>query len=215
MKLLAALPETAIKPNSETLLLYSRAAITHLSVRIQLTGLDILEWLLNIAGDQVVSGSGGWLKTLNCLLVALSWKDLSVSKSDKGWVKSSVVARTSKSEDNEKLRMRLLVVLSVMLEKGLGETKGLKEDQRHFPYFMYQEYGTLKHSNPYGYLNLFGSVRDEESEQYRDVEDRGRIYSHLISKDVVLGMEKAKKEGGGIGRAAMGVERVLKNVGMD
>jgi pre-rRNA-processing protein IPI1 len=224
VKFLSAMPDVAVQSNAEQLLLYARAGNTHLSVRIQLTGLDVLEWLLNVAGQDVVSCPGGWLKTLNCLLIVLNWKDLSdpVQTSMSGWKKTSMNQRTSRSEDDEKLRTRQLQVLALLLEKGLSEVKGPSgiEDReniskRTFPYFLYHEHQIPKQRNPYGYLNLFGPVRDEESEQYQDREERARVFSKYAANDIQIGIERTKQEGGGIGRAAMVVERVINSVELD
>jgi pre-rRNA-processing protein IPI1 len=225
IKVIEAIPEDAVQANTEQLLLYARAAITHLSARIQLTGLDVLEWLLNVAGQDVVSCPGGWLKTLNCLLVVLSWKDLAAEAqtSTSGWKKTGTnIRRTSRSEDDEKLRTRQLQVLELLLEKGLCELKDLlgiedrqRISQKTFPYFLYHEHQISKQRNPYGYLNLFGPLRDEESEQYQDREDRARVFSTYAANDIEVGVGKAKQEGGGVGRAARAVERVMNSLELD
>ena len=85
----------------------------------------------------------------------------------------------------------------------------IRNAQRSFPYFMFQDHAIPKKRNPYGYLNLFGPPRDEESEQYEDPEERARVFAKLAARDLRAGLEKAKLEGGGIGRAAMSIERVL------
>ena len=48
------MPPDVVRDNVEQLLLYARAASSHLSVRVRLTGLDTMEWLLNVAGPQLI-----------------------------------------------------------------------------------------------------------------------------------------------------------------
>jgi pre-rRNA-processing protein IPI1 len=217
VKFLAALPPACVRDSAEDLLLYARVAATHLSARIQLTGLDVLEWLLGVAGREVVGCAGGWVKTLNCLLAVLGWKGITTTqKGNAGWQSTGVMAqRASLAEDAGILRTRQLQVLSLLLEKGLmrpddkRREEWIRNAQRGFPYFMFQDHAIPKKRNPYGYLNLFGPPRDEESEQYEDPEERARVFVKLAARDLHAGLEKAKLEGGGIGRAAMSIERGL------
>jgi pre-rRNA-processing protein IPI1 len=224
-------PSDSVRDHAPELLLYARVAVTHLSLRIQLTGLDVLEWLLNVAGGEVVGAPGGWVGTVNCLLAVLGWKGITTTGTKgkgagAGWQSSMGVMAprsTALTEDAGKPRTRQLQVLSLLLEKGLARAKDdgrreewVKNAQRNFPYFMVQDYGIPKKRNPYGYLNLFGPPRDEESEQYEDPEERARVFAKLAARDLRAGLEKAKLEGGGIGRAAMSVERVLYScIGLD
>jgi pre-rRNA-processing protein IPI1 len=221
LKFLSELPPNDVASKAEELTLYARVAITHLSLKIQLTGLEVLEWLLNVADSNVVSAPGGWLRTINVLLVALEWKGLSGTKSDSGWRKSTVNSRTTGTDDDGKLKMRLLNVFALLLEKGLQDTyerdrlERYKEAQQRFPYFLYPACAIPKKSNPYGYLNLFGPPRDEESQQYLDSRERAEAYVKYVSEDVQVGVEKMKREGGGVGRAAMNLERVIKSAHLD
>ena len=54
--------------------------MTHLATEIRLFGLDVLEWLLQVAGDEVVSCAGGWVKMLKCFLSLLGWQSEASSK---------------------------------------------------------------------------------------------------------------------------------------
>jgi pre-rRNA-processing protein IPI1 len=218
LQLLSAFPESDVQANVEVLLLYSRTALTHLSAKIQLTGLDALEWLLNTAGQQLVSSPGGWLQTLGALLIVLGWKGRSNPKNEKGWTQSGITARTTKNDDDEKMRIRQLQVLGLLLETALGQKKPKSEDAwrervKEDWTCMFQQFYTIpQQRNPYGYLNLFGGNRDEENGQYQDQEERIKVFKGERYGDVLLGVSKFKGYGGGTGRATMGVERILQSV---
>ena len=216
VKLLAALPEAQVRDNVEQLLLYARAAITHLSARVRVSGLDVLEWLLNVAGQELMATPGGWLKTLKCLLGLLGWnQEQQKDKSSGGWNSIGGGTVTAKSDDEVRLIIRQLQVFSVFLETALLDkqtNKGVVEAllaARQFPVSAFTTHAIPKQSNPYGHLNLFGGSRDEESEQYEDRADRLRLYHSHAAIGVSKGAERMRREGGGIGRAAMSVERVL------
>jgi len=121
------------------------------------------------------------------------------------------------TDDDGKLKMRLLKVFALLLETGLKNTQRHerlernKEAQGRFPYFLYPVYAIPKKSNPYGYLNLFGPARDKESQQYLDYQERADVYVKVLAADVQAGVEKMKREGGGVGRAAVHLERVVRS----
>lgn len=215
LKLLAALPQPAIRDNVEQLLLYSRAAMTHLSVRIRLTGLDMLEFLLNTAGQEVVTSPGGWMKTLKAMLGLLGWsQEQNQPKGAGGWRSTGAGNSVAKSEDETKVAARQLQIFSLLLEVALLEPRGQDQPngtvhRNDFPLWNVRQSLIPKQANPYGHLNLFGSLRDEDSEQYEDRPDRIRLYEKYAAAGVRKGIDRLKREGGGIGRAAMGVERVV------
>jgi pre-rRNA-processing protein IPI1 len=218
LKLLSALPKSDIRDNAEQLLLYSRAAMTHLSSRIRLTGLDMLELLLNVAGEDVITSPGGWMKSLKAMLGLLGWsQEPPQSKSSGGWKSTGAGNAVAKSEDETKVVTRQLQVFSLLLEVALLEPKTAAQSdgqvaQHDFPLWNLHQTLIPKQSNPYGHLNLFGSLRDEESEQYEDRSDRIRLYQKYAAAGVQKGIDRLKREGGGIGRGAMGVDRVIEMV---
>ncbi|KAF9887282.1 hypothetical protein FE257_010410 [Aspergillus nanangensis] len=73
LKLLRALPPADIQDHVVQLLPYIRAGMTHLAADIRLSAVDILSWMVEVAGEQVVGCAGGWIKTLNCFLSLLGW----------------------------------------------------------------------------------------------------------------------------------------------
>lgn len=73
LKLFRALPPTDVRPAAGKILLYIRAGITNLSSAVRDDALGTLEWLLDVAGDELVACPGGWLKTLNGLGAMMGW----------------------------------------------------------------------------------------------------------------------------------------------
>jgi pre-rRNA-processing protein IPI1 len=214
------MPPDIVRDNVEQLLLYARAASTHLSVRVRLTGLDTMEWLLNFAGPQLISSPGGWLKTLNGMIAGLGWGALRIDDAAGSW-RPTAITQVSKSEDDERLKTRQLEVLSLLLETGLSSSaKREKADVERiatldYSAWLYRSQAISRYNNPYGYLNLFASSRNEELEQYEEVSERVRVYEKYCSSVIKAGLERMKREGGGVGRASMSVERVLNSVKLE
>ena len=73
LKLFRALPPSDVRPAAGKILLYIRAGITNLSSAVREDALGALEWLLEVAGDELVACPGGWLKTLNGLGAMMGW----------------------------------------------------------------------------------------------------------------------------------------------
>lgn len=73
LKLFRALPPSDVRPAAGKILLYIRAGITNLSTAVRDDALGTLEWLLDVAGDELVACPGGWLKTLNGLGAMMGW----------------------------------------------------------------------------------------------------------------------------------------------
>lgn len=72
LKLFRALPVDDLG-SLDSLVLYARAGMAHLSKDICLSALDILDWLLSTAPSAVVSSTGGWVRTLRGFQNLLSW----------------------------------------------------------------------------------------------------------------------------------------------
>ncbi|CAK7275226.1 rRNA processing protein [Sporothrix epigloea] len=73
LKLFRALPADDVRPAAGKILLYIRAGITNLSSAVRDDALSALEWLLDVAGEELVACPGGWLKTLNGLGAMMGW----------------------------------------------------------------------------------------------------------------------------------------------
>lgn len=112
LKLLQALPKADITGHTDLLLLHTRAGMTHLATDIRTFALDVLEWLLEVAGDEVVSCAGGWVKTLKCFLSLLGWQNESSGK----W---SAPKSFGKAAGDSKVQVKQMNALASFLRAGL------------------------------------------------------------------------------------------------
>jgi pre-rRNA-processing protein IPI1 len=214
IKLLESLPSEAVIDNAEQLLLYAHVTMTHLSTSFRLVGLELLEWLLNVAGQVVVTAPGGWSRTLECLLSVFGWQLKQTTSDNSGW--NATVTQPSKSVDDEKTKSKGLQVLALLLRIGMS-TESLEEVSRlqldaatsHFPLFQVWQHSINSQGNPYGYLGLFDEPTGHG--RYEDVTDRCRFFDHFAADVVKSGIERLKQEGGKIGRASVEVEKALRN----
>lgn len=214
LKLLRALPSSDIEDHVPQLLPYVRAGMTHLAADIRVSAVDMLSWLIDAAGAEVVSCAGGWIKTMNCFMSVLGWHTEESSK----W--SSNRASFGKSGSQGKPMIKVLQTLAEFLEAGIGncimENTLTDSDGEGvvtgwgFPLCHTAQHMIPTATVPYAYLNLFGQPRDEEGEMYETREDRFRVFSTRFMKAVERGLESARKEGGEVGRASAGVSKVLR-----
>lgn len=217
VKFLEAMPQSDVADNTEKILLYTRAALTHLSPQVRRTGLDVLEWLLKCAGVQVVSCAGGWTKTLSCLTALLGWSMPGNRKSDGGW--SNVSQNSSvRSEEDTKTRIQQLIVLTSLVEIGLidkrrraRKVEEIATMSMEWPLWQWTQHRVPNRNNPYAYLNLFGEMSSEADDICPSYEDRLRVFDKLAI-EIRKGVEAAQKEGGGVGRAAVRLEKVIMSV---
>lgn len=219
LKLLGTLPSRDVDPHIGRTLLYIRAGLTHLAADIRSSATDLLLWAIETCPNELVSCTGGWVKTLKCLLTVLHWHASShisgtgTAAGAKAW--SSFRAPTLGKEGSDgKLPVKTLSVLTAFLRAGLMEEHDADADASYaerwpFPLRYVEAHMLPKRSNTFAHLNLFGSPRDEESEMYAEREERQRIFHKTFYAIVSSGVEAAKREGGEMGRAAAGVAKVL------
>lgn len=213
LKLLAALPKDDLG-NIETLLLYIRAGMTHMSNDIKTSSLDAMDWLLTAQPEEVVSCPGGWVKILKTFQSLLSWDDKDTGGANGGWS----AAKTATNLGSNKLLVHQLKTLGHFLTVGLSrpdlEAERAAAAQRAaemFPLWHTDAHLMPKKSNAFAYLNLFGAPRDVDGEMYEDAEDRCEIFRELGLYDLfAVGVKEAKKEAGDVGRASAMVEKALK-----
>lgn len=178
--------------------------MTHLASEIRIFGLDVLDWLLGVAGDEVVSCAGGWVKMLKCFLSLLSWQSEATSK----WS-----APKSFGRSDSKIQVKQMIALTAFLRTGLFYAQASASaitSESDFPLWQTEHHVLSERSNAYAHLNLFGAVRDEEAEMYEDREDRQRVFHDRAETAVVTGLEQATKGGGELGRAAAQLRKVVK-----
>lgn len=186
--------------------------MTHLATDIHFSATEMMEWLLETAGDAVVSCAGGWLKMLKTFLAVLSWPLEPPPKQAKGggW-SHAPVAKTWSSDT--KLLTRTLHVLAIFLHCGLDPPSPAPPQADLWPFPLHN---TIAHmlptrSNAFAHLNLFGAPRDVETQMYEDHEGRRGVFEREGYRDAVKrGFEGCRREGGEVGRAAKGVGRALQ-----
>lgn len=208
LRLLRSLPPDDTKDQMEKLSLYIRAGLTHLAADIRTSTIELLEWALEIGGEELVSCPGGWVKTLKTLLTALAWTDDATLA---GWTSSRAIIGRAGSGD--KSLAKALNVLALFLRAGLEwpQAADIKSKPNFFPLRHVDAHMIPKKSNPYGYLNLFGPPRDEESQGYEDREERQMIFANMFQDRVGKGAAAARKEGGEVGRAGATVVKALED----
>lgn len=218
LKFLGTLPSQEIDPHIGHTLLYIRAGLTHLAVDIRSSATDLLLWAIETCPNELVSCTGGWVKTLKCLLTVLHWHAASptigkgAAAGANAW--SSSRAPTLGKEGSEgKLPIKTLNVLAAFLRAGLKghdvNADATCSQRWPFPLRYIEAHMLTKRSNAFAHLNLFGPPRDEESEMYIEREERQRIFQKRFYAIVSRGVEAAKREGGEVGRAAAAIAKVL------
>lgn len=178
--------------------------MTHLAAEIRVFGLEVLEWLLGVAGDEVVSCAGGWVKMLKCFLSLLGWQSEASSK----W-------STAKSygKADSKIQFKQMNALTSFLRTGLYHAQAAASvviGDSNFPLRQTEHHVLSERSNVYAHLNLFGATRDEEAEMYEDREDRQRVFHDRAESAIITGLEQATRGGGELGRAAAQLRKVVK-----
>lgn len=205
LKLLRLLPSQDVADRAESVMLYIRAGMTHLAIEIRADALNVLEWLLDIAGDAVVNCPGGWVKTLNSFMSMIGW---TTSKSTSKWSSESKVTFSNKAN---KLFSRQLTVLTKLLKAGLEEHLVVERKSLQQVIFDPDQYRIPIVSDPFGYLNLFGAPRDQDGTAYMDVDSRRRIFHQRYLETVESGAEIARKAGGENGRVGSTLAKTIQD----
>ncbi|KAK0655999.1 Rix1 complex component [Cercophora newfieldiana] len=207
LALFRALPPSEVQPHVEKILMYARAGMTHMSNIIRTDALNVMEWLLEVAGDEVVSCPGGWLKTLNSFSSMLGWNpSVGSALSSQGWTSASKTTLGAGSKKGPEAQCRQIQVLTQFLAVGFKPETSEPYNPRAYWDNIYRLPGT---PNPFAHLNLFGTPRDEDSEMYPDRPSRQRVFDAKWKGAIAAGMDGARKEGGTVGRAAAGLSKVL------
>lgn len=204
LKLFRSLPPEEAKDQMEKLSVYLRAGLTHLAADIRGSTLELLGWALHIGEDQLVSCPGGWIKTLNTFLAILAWTD---DAAIAGWTSGrAIVGRAGSGDKN---LAKALSLLALFLKAGFRRPRP-RSTPNFFPLWHVDAHMIPKKSNAYGYLNLFGPPRDEESKAYEDRDDRQRVFANRFQLRVEKGAAAARKAGGEVGRAGASVVKALE-----
>ncbi|KAJ3525589.1 hypothetical protein NM208_g11577 [Fusarium decemcellulare] len=201
LKLFRVLPPAEVKHSVEQAIMFIRAGMTHLSADISNDSLSVMEWLLDVAENNLVVCPGGWVKTLSSFCAMMGW---ALSSSKAGWSSGS---RSSLRAKDASTYARQITTLSRFLEAGLQPEAEVSEDESETWDNLYR---IPRDSNAFEHLNLYGYRRDEEGEMYPSREARQRVFQRRFLEAVVKGIDQAKKEGGATGRAAAALDKVLE-----
>ncbi|RDA94596.1 hypothetical protein CP533_2408 [Ophiocordyceps camponoti-saundersi (nom. inval.)] len=201
LKLLRTLPRDEVKNGVEHAIMYVRAGMTHLSSDTSTDALSVMEWLLDVADNELIACSGGWDKTLSTFCAMMGW---SVSQSSGGWTGSAGVGLKGR---HGQVHVRQMTALMRFLEAGFrAETAS---ESKAFEYWD-SLYKLPRAANAFAHLDLTGERRDTEGDMYPDREARQMIFQRKFLDPISKGVETAKKEGGPAGRAAVSLGNVLR-----
>ncbi|GAO14524.1 hypothetical protein UVI_02032350 [Ustilaginoidea virens] len=203
LKLLRVLPPDEVRHGTEHASMYIRAGMTHLSADISNDSLVAMEWLLEVAGSDLVNSPGGWVKTLSAFCAMMGW---AVSSSSAGW--TSAARMTTKPKDAQTLA-RQIAALSNFLQAGFEDESSVENG--HVSMYWDSLYRIPRAPNAFGYLNLSSARRDEEREMYSSKEMRQQVFYEKFQQVICKGLDKAKNEGGATGRSASTLEHVLND----
>lgn len=214
LTLLKALDRGEVAGNVGEVLIYAHIALTHMVADIRVGAVDVLSFLLDVAGEGCVACKGGWTGTIRRLVSGLGW---GVEKERiKGWT----------GVDKGKLgdgrgRARVMGLLAEVLDVGLGKEGSGAKTAGGFPLWDREAHGLPTKPDPFGYLGLFveqtamrdgvggGMAAFSDDAVLADVEGRAEALRQRFEEGIRRGVAEAKKEGGEVGRAARGVERAL------
>lgn len=201
---------TELQDHVSKILPFIRAGMTHLSRDIRLSTTDFLSWLLEVAGEELVSCPGGWVKTLESFVTLLGWK---LSKDTGKWTST----KTAFGSDT-KMVVRVMQVLAHLLRVGFdvadNGVEALENSMvRAFPLWHTTEHSLPTKSSAYLYLDLFGTQQAEEIQILEDREDRIAVFNDRFRESISVGIEAAKQEGGELGRAAGLLTKSVKLAG--
>lgn len=202
LKLLRALPEDEAKHSIREAIAFIRAGMTHLSADISADSLGVMEWLLDVADDELVAIPGGWFKTLKTFCTIMRW---SLSSSAAGW--TSAPSTGLRAKDGQ-VMARQMSLLTRFIQVGFKPVIPVAPSPQDYWDNLYR---IPRDPHAFEYLNLHGEMRDEENEMYPNREARQGVFARRFLDSVSKGIEKMKKEGGAVGRAATELDRVLKD----
>lgn len=213
LKILHKLPNSSIHAQTESLALWTRAGLTHLSTDIQLASLNMLDFLLETVGDELFAFPGAWTGFLNTFMNVLGWVEKAASQaSAKGWSSVRSASGSSAGAGASKLNSKRLTTLAAVLSTGLSlpQSSLAAEAEASIHSQFRTIHGIPRRGNAYGHLNLFGPPADDEHQIHDDREERQRVFSDMYAELVKRGVNEAVREGGEMGRAGSKLGAVMK-----
>ncbi|KAL8732400.1 MAG: hypothetical protein Q9166_002798 [cf. Caloplaca sp. 2 TL-2023] len=208
LKFLSALTPGDVEQHVEKIMLYIRLGLTHLSLDIRSTTLDMLVWALECNGDDLVSCKGGWFQTLESLMIMVGW---SMEPDTSGW--TSVKTSFVKTGLESKVMAKTLSTMALFIRTGLHDPPQEETPSKGWgwPLTHTEQHMISKKSNAYAHLNLFGPPLNEKTQMYADKEDRQRIFANKFQVSIEGGLATVKQEGGAVGRAAADIEKAIRD----
>lgn len=209
IEVLKLLPRREIEERVEGMLPYVRSGLTHLAANVASTSLDILKWLIDSYGEQLVSCRGGWTKMLKCFLVMLRWTSETRTS---GWTfsRSSIEDATYQGTN----LVKCLEALAAFLKAGLSRPREDRVLLSELPYFPIA--GTLGAHLPtsatggYSCLDLFGGPLDNENAECSDVDARKQAIADAFQPALEQGLAALLRDGGDVGPAAADAAEILR-----
>lgn len=206
LRLFQALPYFDIQPHADKVVKWVRLGMLHLSAEVRDDALKFMDWLLDVAVDQLLDGAGGWTKTLDAFVAMMGWRSASASSAAgagaKGW--SSAPKTTFGADKGGSAYAHQMAALAKFIQLGLQKPAPVEPwtDAQYWD----QVYRLPEGPNPFGYLQLFGPPQD--GEMCADTESRQRA---LWPLKVVMEKKtaQARMEGGPAGRAATDLAKAL------
>ena len=202
LKLLKRFPESRVLAQTEQILLWTRAGITHLSTDIQLFSLDVLEWLLAVARDELFTTAGAWTGLINAFTTICGWQT-SAEIAAKGWSQQKQAVRPG---SESRIFAKRLSAVTALLKAGLAPVQQIGEPVVVSPFACY---GLPRRPNAFAHLDLFGTRSNGEQQIFDNREDRQRIFRDQYEDSIRQGVGQALKEGGELGRASSGLLKQL------
>ena len=207
LKLLKLLPAPEIRSQADSSLLYLHAAMSSLYAGIRAFSMEFLNWLIDVASDEIVSSTAGWVKTLYCFQSLLGWQYS--AESQNGW--SAHKSPGQGLDVDTKTRKAQMTVLIKFLKAGLGYDGGnVSDEATFFPLHDSNQHSGPSKSNTFNYLKLFGMPHIDQSQRAEDIDDRQRIFATRYASAFTQGLQSTVKEGGEIGRTAATLRKVIQ-----
>lgn len=210
IKLFRQIPAEDVQDQVELFTIYVRAGMTSLSLDIRTDAFEILRWLLETAGSEVVACPGGWTKILKCFVAVFAWDKRSNNAFQ--FTRATTIGHAA---SGDKSMARFLQIFGQFLDHGVGTPKAPDQSilQSVFPLWNTNQHLLPRRSNCFAYLNLFGPSYDEESDICEDRPDRQRVLESY-KQTLDHGLTSAQKQGGELGRVAVQVRQIWQD-GMD
>lgn len=202
LKLLRPLPADEVKPVVKHCVMFIRAGMTHLSNDVSNDALAAMDWLLDVAGDELVECPGGWARTLKTFCALMGWV---AAASSKGW--TSAPNSQSLSRKDAQNRAKQIATLSKFLQAGFKDPVAVPWNPQQFWDNLYV---MPRDPHAFDYLGLNSRPGDEDAEMCPDKDTRQQVFHKRFLDQILKGIERTKKEGGAAGRAALGLEQVIE-----